>query len=126
MTIQVSAEELKRYQRTARARWQADRKRRSERHSRAWELARRAGALLKSEYSAQRVVAFGSLIHADRFTVWSDVDLAAWGLTSENWLKATSAVKQLGSNEGIELNLVDIECSSPELLKAIQRDGVAL
>jgi predicted nucleotidyltransferase len=133
MTRQVSvltneellpAEQMERYKRTARLRWQAEKERRDRRHERAWELARQAAALLKSEYGAQRVVAFGSLTPPDRFTIWSDVDLAAWGLTSASWLKAIGAVKSLSRE--IELNLVDVECCSPELLAAIERDGVPL
>jgi len=72
----------------------------------------------------QRVVVFGSLTHADRFTLWSDVDLAAWGLTPANWLRAIGAVKSLSTE--VELNLVDVTCCSPELLTAIEREGVLL
>jgi predicted nucleotidyltransferase len=115
---------MERYKRTARARWQAEKKRLEVRRERAWELVRQAAILLKDRYDAQRVVVFGSLVHADRFTLWSDVDLAAWDLTSANWLKAMAAVRELC--EDIDLNLVDVACCSSELVAAIERDGVAL
>lgn len=115
---------MERYKRTARARRQLERKRREMRRERAWQLARRAAALLKEEYDVQRVVVFGSLTHPDRFTLWSDVDLAAWGLTSANWLRAMGAVREL--SDEIEVNLVDVACCSPELLMAIEREGVVL
>ena len=126
MTWPIPAEELKQYKRAARARWRAEQERVAARRERAWELARQAAELLKREYNVQRVIIFGSLTHADSFTAWSDVDLAAWGLTSANWLKAIGAVRRLGDGDGIELNLVDVECCSPELLAAIERDGVSL
>ena len=95
MTLPISAEEMKRYKRTARARWQDEGKRREMQRERAWQLATQAAALLKTEYGVQRVVVFGSLTHVDRFTLWSDVELAAWGLTPTNWLHAIAAVREL-------------------------------
>lgn len=121
---QLSAEDMARYKRTALARRQAEEKRREARHRRAWQLAQQAAALLKSVYGVQRVVAFGSLVHRERFTLWSDVDLAAWGLTAANWLKAMAAVRAL--SDEIELNLVDVACCSPELLAVIEEEGVPL
>ncbi len=124
MALQISAEQMAQYKRTARARWQAEREQRDARRERAWQFVRRAATLLKHEYGVQRVMLFGSLTHPDRFTLWSDVDLAAWGLTSANWLRAMGAVR--GLSDDIELNLVDVACCSPELLAAIERDGVLL
>jgi hypothetical protein len=69
-------------------------------------------------------VLFGSLAHSGRFTGRSDIDLAAWGLTSKNWLKAMAAVRDL--SDEIELNLVDVGCCSPELLAVIEREGILL
>jgi len=124
MTCQIPAEQMREYKRTARARWQMEIERRKARRERAWQLAREAAALLKDVYGVQRVVVFGSLADPDRFTLWSDVDLAAWGLTSTNWLRAMAAVQSLSGE--IELNLVDVACCSPELLDAIEREGVAV
>jgi predicted nucleotidyltransferase len=112
------------YKRTARARWQAELQRQEVRREHAWQLARQAAALLKEVYGVQRVVAFGSLVHSGRFSRWSDVDLAAWGLTAANWLRAIAAVHDLSGE--VELNLVDVTCCSPELLAAIEQEGVSL
>lgn len=122
--MQLSAEEMERYRHTARVRWQAEQRRREVRRLAAWDLAREAAALLKREYGVQRVVVFGSLTHPGRFGERSDVDLAAWGLTSANWLRASAAARDL--SDEIDLNLVDVTCCSPELLNAIERDGVPL
>ncbi|HFD38224.1 MAG TPA: nucleotidyltransferase domain-containing protein [Anaerolineae bacterium] len=115
---------MEQYKRTARTRWQAEKADAQARRERAWRLAHRAAALLKDEYGVQRIVVFGSLVHPDRFTRWSDVDLAAWGLTARNWLQASAAVR--GLSDEIELNLVDIACCAPELLAAIEREGMQL
>lgn len=124
MAVQITAEQIERYKRTARARWQIERKRQEIRRERAWQLARRAATLLKEQHGVQRVMVFGSLTHPDRFTLWSDVDLAAWGLTPANWLRAIGAVRELSRE--VEINLVDVTCCPPELLSAIEREGVPL
>jgi predicted nucleotidyltransferase len=80
--------------------------------------------LLKEQFGAQRVAAFGSLTHAGRFTSHSDVDIAAWGLTSANWLAAGAAARNL--SDEIDINVVDVATCSRELLVAIERDGVPL
>ena len=121
MASQISPEEMKIYKRTARERWRAEQDSQNARRKHAWDLARQAAQLLKNEFDVERVVLFGSLIQAGRFTQWSDVDLAAWGLTSKNWLTAMAAVRQLSGE--IEVNLVDVETCSPELLAVIEREG---
>ena len=121
---QIPAEEMAVYRRTARTRWEAEKKNREERRQLAWRLARRAATLLRQEYGVERVFVFGSLTHPERFTLWSDVDLAAWGLTSANWLQAMGAVRDL--SQEIELNLVDVAACSPELLSVIEREGATL
>ncbi len=121
MSLEGSAIELDRYRASAQARWRNERTQRAERQQRAWRLARQAAELLKVEFGVQRVAIFGSLTHSDRFTRWSDVDLAAWGLTAANWLKASAAVRALARD--IEINLVDVSCCAPELLAAVERDG---
>jgi len=126
MTAPISAEQMQKYKRTARERWQAENQLQAVRRERAWELARRAAALLKSDYGVERVVVFGSLTHPGRFNAWSDVDLAAWGLTNANWLKAMGAVRWLDEQGKIEINLVDVTCCAPELLAAVERDGVSV
>ncbi len=112
------------YKRTARLRWAQEQAQREARRARAWQLASQAAELLRRDFDVQRVMIFGSLVHPDRFSLHSDVDLAAWGLTSKNWLKAMAAVRYL--SDEIDLNLVDVGCCSPELLTVIEREGVAV
>ncbi|MEM3432735.1 MAG: nucleotidyltransferase domain-containing protein [Candidatus Methanomethyliaceae archaeon] len=120
----IPAEAMSAYRRTARERWLAEQRKIEQRRKRAWELANKAARLLKEKYAVYRVVVFGSLLHEGRFTLWSDVDLAAWGLTDRNWLKAMSEVRYL--SDEIEINLVDVTCCSLELLAVIEREGKEL
>jgi predicted nucleotidyltransferase len=124
MTPEIPAIDLERYRASAHARMRSERREREVRRQRAWRLARLAAELLKTQYGVPQVAAFGSLTHPDRFTQWSDVDLAAWGLTATNWLKASAAVRALAND--IELNIVDVSDCSPELQAVIVRDGVML
>jgi predicted nucleotidyltransferase len=124
MSIKIPVEEMEKYKRTARRRWEHEQMDRQARREKAWQLAGQAAALLKRGFDVERVAVFGSLIHPGRFNASSDVDLAAWGLTPTNWLKAMAAVRNL--SDEIDLNLVDVECVSPELLKVIEREGVDL
>jgi predicted nucleotidyltransferase len=126
MKLSIPEEQLQEYKRTARARWQAEKAHAATRCARAWGLAKQAVELLRRDYQVERVVVFGSLTHPGRFTTHSDVDLAAWGLTSANWLKAIGAVRYLDRTGDIEINLVDIACCSPEVVAAIEQYGVTL
>jgi predicted nucleotidyltransferase len=94
------------------------------RRQQAWDVARRAAAVLKEEFEATRVVLFGSLVHEELFTPWSDVDIAAWGLAPTITFKAVAAL--IGFDEEIEINLVDTSMCKPTLLATIEREGIEL
>jgi uncharacterized protein len=90
----------------------------------AQELAHTAAEILRSNYEANRVVLFGSATHPTTFTLWSDVDLAAWGIPDDRYYAAVAAVSGLSREIGIDL--VDPESCSPALREAIDRDGTEL
>jgi predicted nucleotidyltransferase len=89
-----------------------------------WKLAKKAAQLLRSQFQAKRVAVFGSLLHEARFTPWSDIDIAAWGIPSDQTFRAIGAVLDLDSS--LEINLVDVNTCSPNLLKAIEKEAVDL
>jgi predicted nucleotidyltransferase len=124
MISPISADQMERYKHTALTHHQREQQARAQRRAQAWTLARRAVVLLQAEFGVERVAVFGSLTQPDRFTRWSDVDLAVWGLTSRNWLRAMAAARSL--SDEIEINLVDVSCCSPELLRVIEHEGVVL
>jgi predicted nucleotidyltransferase len=118
---QLTAEEVRHYLAAVR-RQEEDKKLALERRiQRARELAQEAARTLRDKYGVQRVVLFGSLTRPETFTRWSDVDIAAWGLTAENFLQAMNDVASLDSE--IEVNLVDIATVKSTLLEYIQRHG---
>jgi predicted nucleotidyltransferase len=94
------------------------------REQRAWELARQAAVLLRTEFHAGRVLVFGSLIHPGCFTPWSDVDIAADGIDPRDTLRAMESVHDLSRE--IPVNLVDLAACKPSLRAVVDREGQPL
>lgn len=121
---QLTPADLAGYRRTAQTRWRTEQQEVSRRHRLAWRLARQAASLLREEYHVTRVVAFGSVTHKDRFTRWSDVDIATWGLRPQDTFRAIGAM--VGLDPNVQVNLVDVAICLPALLAVIEREGVEL
>jgi len=117
----ITPQEFQQYLEGARKRQQARERELEQRRERALALAREAADILKQKYRVDQVVLFGSLTQPDTFTRWSDVDLAAFGLTQENYLKAMSDVA--GLDPEIEVNLVDAGAVKSSLLEHIKSQG---
>ena len=47
----------------------------------AWQAAKPIAQMLRTCFGAERVVAFGSLARRTGFTLHSDIDIAAWGIS---------------------------------------------
>jgi len=122
--LEVSPEKLDQYRRTALRRQKVRASRVKTRIDKGWRLARKAARMLREQYHAKRVAVFGSLLHETRFTPWSDVDIAAWGIPPEQTFRAIGAVMDLDSS--LEVNLVDVNTCTPSLLKAIEQEAVDL
>lgn len=112
-------ESLAVYRQTARERAQRTARACRQRREKAWEVARAAAALLKSRYDATRVVAFGSLTQTDRFHLWSDVDLAVWGLAPADYFVAVAKVLDIGGE--IEVDLVMAEKCRPYVREVVEQ-----
>ena len=78
--LELTPKEVAMYRAAARRRRGQEQQELALRETRAWELARRAATLLRTQFEATRVMEFGSLVHEGCFTPWSDVDIAAWGI----------------------------------------------
>ena len=98
----------------------------AKRRERAWEVARAVARQLKTRYGAIRVMAFGSLAHKSRFTPWSDVDLAAWGIQPQDYYSALGTAMDLGLECGIRVDVVDPATCSEVFLKGIEQEGIEL
>ncbi len=120
----ITSEEMITYRTAARQRQEREQRELVRRQERAWELARCAANELRAKFGADRVMVFGSLVRAGCFTPWSDVDIAAWGISPKDTFKAIGAIMDLDAE--IEINLVDIGTCHPELLASIEREGVEL
>jgi predicted nucleotidyltransferase len=96
----------------------------AERWVRAWDTARAAANLLRQQFGASRVVAFGSLLHRLGFTVWSDIDLAAWDIPASEFYRAVAAVA--GFSSEFKIDLLDPEACPPRLRQRIEREGAEL
>ena len=120
--LDLTPEELKMYRAAARRRQERDQQALVRRTKRAWELAQRAAELLRERFGATRVVVFGSLVHENCFTPWSDVDIAGWGIRRQDTFRAIGAVMDLDTE--IQVNLVDVNTCSPALLAVIEGEGI--
>ena len=96
----------------------------TKRYQEAWELAKRAAAILKKSFGAKKVVVFGSLAKRSWFTRWSDVDLAAWDIPHAKFYAAVGAVTGLTSD--FKVDLVDAKECRDSLRKAIEAEGIEI
>ena len=94
------------------------------RRKRAMRLARQAAALLCDEFDARQVVLFGSLANPGGFTLWSDIDLAVFGVPADRFYAAVAAI--IGLSAEFKVDLVDADACKASLREAIDRDGIAL
>jgi predicted nucleotidyltransferase len=120
----LSAADIQKYVEAARARSAARQKRLAAREALAWDVARRAAALLKEKFGATRAAVFGSLLHPALFHRRSDVDLAVWGLDEKDYYRAVASLLSLSPE--IEVDLIEVELARPALQAVIEREGTLL
>ncbi|HKY54307.1 MAG TPA: hypothetical protein VJM08_08385 [Anaerolineales bacterium] len=123
-SLSLSPEKLEQYRQSAMRRQKARLSKIKPRLEKGWKLARQAAQVLREQYHARRVVVFGSLLHESRFTQWSDVDIAAGGIPSDQTFRAIGAVMDLDA--AFEINLVDVNTCTPSLLRAIEQEAIDL
>jgi predicted nucleotidyltransferase len=104
-------------------RWRERHDELTRRRNEAWGAARRIATLLRARYDATQVVAFGSIVHPERFDERSDIDLAVAGISPDAFFGAWAAA---GADCAFSLDLVDLRDCSPALRKLIEQEGVSL
>jgi predicted nucleotidyltransferase len=87
-------------------------------------MAQGAAQVLKSQFGATQVVAFGSVLSSQGFHSHSDVDLAVWGLAAGTYYQAVGRLQGLDTD--ITVDLVEGELAPPGLLLTIQQTGMPL
>ena len=123
-TTTIPPEAMARYRRAALARAGTREREAEQRRQAAWALARRAAQLLREEFGATRVVAFGSLAHGAWFGPHSDIDLAVEGIPPQAFWRAWCALDRLDPT--VEIDLVAIESAPARLRDEIAAQGAAL
>jgi predicted nucleotidyltransferase len=93
-----------------------------QRYNKAWDIARKAAEILYDKYCAKKVLVFGSLTNPEKFTKWSDIDLAVWGIPDDSFYKAVAEMISLNSE--INIDLVDPEVCGDDLKRAIEMEGL--
>jgi predicted nucleotidyltransferase len=96
----------------------------SQRFQLAWGLARTLSSILKDQFGATKVVVFGSLINADRFTERSDIDLAVWGIPDDKFFAAVGVIT--GLNADFKIDLVDVSSCRDSLRQSIEKEGIEI
>jgi len=94
------------------------------RRKRAMRVGRQAATLLRNEFDAGKVVLFGSLAIPGNFTLWSDIDLAVFGVPADRFYAAVAAITGLSAE--FKVDLIDAEACKTSLRDAVDRDGIVL
>lgn len=124
--MSISPEAMARYRATAERRQRERKASDAARRVRALDVARRAAALLRDDYGATRVLAFGSLAEENGrwFGERSDIDLAAWGMPDIRFYEAVGRLQ--GVDPEFAIDLVMMERAPERLLSAIDRASLEL
>ncbi len=119
----IPPEQLQIYQASARKRAAIAHQTLLQRQHQGNQIAHQAAALLKSEFGAQKVVLFGSLLDIHRMHPRSDIDLAVWGLDPKVYLQTVAALLDLSD---FSIDLIEAESAPAKILAAIQATGIEL
>jgi len=122
--MQVSKQKMDLYKATAKRRWKREEQQLSLSYSQKWSLAKKAAELLKEQFGAKRVVAFGSIVQKDLYHLNSDLDIAVWGLDEKKYFRAVARLLELDSSQRVDL--VRTEDARGSLRSVIDQEGVVL
>lgn len=108
---QLTSEELKQYDPTRNLHKGLD----PNRWVRAQVRLSKLETLLREQFGAERVSVFGSMLTQDLYTKWSDINLAVWGITPDDFYKALEAANNLSPD--IKVDMVDpIRCRAAHIV----------
>lgn len=106
------------------AKWLAEQKEQVVRQQKAWALAYQAAKVLKNDFGAEQVIAFGSLVREGLFDRHSDIDLAVTGLAAHSYCRAYVMAWQAVGD--FALDLIELEYCPPNIRESILQAGVVL
>ncbi len=87
-------------------------------------LAHQAAALLRKEYSAKKIILFGTLAMDIDFSEHSDIDLAVIGIPDTLFYRAVARVS--GLSPEFVVDLVDPDSCRPSVRESILNKGIEL
>ena len=91
---------------------------------RAWKTARQVAVMLYEDFNATQVAVFGSLSERDWFSEASDIDIAVWGVPSQNYFRAVA--ETIGFSREFKIDLVRFESCKGAFRKRIQSQAIAI
>ncbi len=74
---------------------------------RAWQTAYKLASTLYEDFGATQVAVFGSLTQQNRFSKYSDIDIAVWGIPKDKYLRALSIASDISGL--FKVGLVDFD-----------------
>jgi uncharacterized protein len=94
------------------------------RQAKGYKLACQAAHLLKTEFGADTVFLFGSMLSLDRIHERSDIDLAVTGLNPKDYFRALGKLQ--GLDRDFPIDLVEVSEAKSHILAEIYDKGMIL
>ena len=91
---------------------------------RAWQTAHRVAAMLYEDFGATQVAVFGSLAEQDWFSKGSDIDIVAWGISSDKYFRAVA--ETIGFSQEFRIDLVCFEDCKGRFRERVQKQAVPI
>jgi uncharacterized protein len=90
----------------------------------AWQIVQKIAVLLRDRYRTRQIIVFGSLTNKERFTRYSDIDLAISGLTFKQFYQAVDDIELLARD--FKVDLVNLDRCRQSIAERINREGLAI
>lgn len=90
----------------------------------AWKIVHKIANLIQDRYRAKKIIVFGSLTSKERFTRYSDIDLAISGLTFKQFYQAVDDIELLSRD--FKVDLVNLDRCRQAIAERINREGLAI
>lgn len=91
---------------------------------RAWQTAYQVAAMLYKDFNATQVAVFGSLTKRESFSKWSDIDIAVWGIPSDQYFRAVWEAEDI--SRLFDIDLVDFESCKGLFRERIESQAVSI
>jgi predicted nucleotidyltransferase len=90
----------------------------------AWKIVHKISSLLRDRYRTKQIIVFGSLTNKERFTRYSDIDLAISGLTFKQFYQAVDDIELIAHD--FKVDLVNLDRCRQAISERINREGLAI